>query len=452
MAKFRSSSKPLRTFKPKPRVIPKGVHLLQVDSQASDGRGIAKIKGKTVFVTGALAGEEVRAQYIDSHKNFDEAKTLSVVSAATDRVEPPCEYFSRCGGCSLQHLSYSGQLEFKQKILYRQFASLIGDKDSTWQDPITSSPLTYRHRARFSVKANRERCDFGFRQHGSHHIVDVDHCHIVYPKINDLIGPVKTLIKSLKNRSLISELSIAEDGHSKIGLILGCKHRLCAEDLAKCHFFSEEHAVLIELVLANSTDQSPYWRSGSSEFSYPIGRYNLNVPFSLKDFTQVNPAINQQLIDLAIDWLQLSASDVVADFFCGIGNFTLPVAGLVRSVLGYELVADMVIKAANNAEANDITNCQFKAIDLMADRIELEEGFNKVLLDPPRAGAESLCRQLAVSLPVRIVYVSCNPNTLFRDARILLSAGYSLESIALADMFPQTAHCELISLFTLPAR
>jgi 23S rRNA (uracil1939-C5)-methyltransferase len=451
VAKFKPSGKSLRTFKPKARITPKGLHRMRVDSQASDGRGIAKIDSKTVFITGALEGEEVQVHYTNSHKKFDSAQTHSVIHASNLRVEPICEYFSRCGGCSLQHLSYPGQLEFKQKSLSHDFSSLL-DKNCDWTAPITSSPLAYRHRARFSVVANRDRCDVGFRQQGSHEIVDIDHCHIVYPKISTLIGPVKVLIKSLKKRSVISEVSITEDDNSKLGIIINCKHRLNREDLDRCMDFSQHHSVAVELAETINTDQCFYWSSGASDFSYTVNPDNISIPFALKDFTQVNPAINQQMINMAINWLELAPGDKVADFFCGIGNFTLPIAGLVKSVLGYELVTDMVSNAENNARINSIKNCSFKKIDLMAEKIMIKDEFNKVLLDPPRAGAESLCRQLAVSLPTKIVYVSCNPNTLFRDAKILLAAGYSIESIVLADMFPQTAHCELISLFILPVQ
>lgn len=445
MAKFRSKSKPLPTFKPKPRKVPVGHHQLTIVSLADDGRGIARADGKTVFVTGALPGEVVSARYKGSYKNYDVADTVQIIQPAAERVQPVCEYFLSCGGCSLQHLAYTDQLTHKKHHLQMLFKPLLQD-NSVWAETLAASALQYRHRARFAVSADRDGCVVGFKQAESHKVVDIDRCYIVQEAISNSLLSLKPVIGALKSRSSITEVSITEDSDKKLAVLMLCKHQPEASDITVLQSLADAKNWLIELRLVNT--HTSFWRSGDKRLVSLLSDAGISLPYALGDFTQVNEAVNQQLISTAISWLAVNKEDVVADYFCGIGNFSLPVAQRAGSVLGYELNKSMVEKAEHSAVSNNIENTRFFCRNLMSDNVIVEAVCNKVLLDPPRAGAEQLCEKLAASEVTDIVYISCNPSTLRRDAAILLAGGFTLSYIALADMFPQTKHSEVITLFT----
>ena len=447
MAKFRSSSKPLRTFKPKPRTIPAGKFTMAIESLAEDGRGVARIKGKTVFVAGALAGEQVKVSYQQAHKNFDEAVVIKVLEPSADRVEPACQYYSRCGGCNLQHLSLDGQRHHKQRSLAHKFSNI--STGVVIDEPLLGEFLAYRHRARFAIKADRHNFHIGFRQTDSHQVVDITQCLVLKSSINAVFPAIKTQLSRLKSRSSLMELSVSEAEGGGLGLMLLAKQALCDADLSLLSQMADEQGFVLELYHFKGKEKHLQFTVGESELFYTLNHQQLTIPFTLSDFTQVNPEINQRLIDTAINWLQLNKADHLADYFCGIGNFTLPVSNQVASVTGYELVAGMVKKASHNAALNNISNAVFQVSNLMAGGINIPKNLNKVLLDPPRAGADVLCQQLAASSVEKILYISCNPKTLHRDAKTLVEGGYQLARIALADMFPQTSHSEVVALFTL---
>ena len=448
MAKFRSKPASLRTFKAKPRQQPSGLHKMMVESVNDDARGIARVNGKCVFITGALTGETVMAKYTASHRRFDEAICVEVVEPSADRVDPTCEYFGRCGGCNLQHMDYSSQIDQKQQQLVSLIRQLGSGIDVSWSAPMQASPYQYRHRARLAVKANRNSCQLGFRRAESRDIIAIDHCAVLYPALSAMLPELNRLMTSLQGRSCIDELSINEDGDGKQALLIHCKHALCEKDLQRLEQFSVNSSISIAL-------QSPAapWFCGDQQLRYPWPDSSLQLLYSGSDFTQVNPAINQQMIGKAIEWLDLTRSDKVADFFCGVGNFTLPMANKVHCVTGYELVDDMVVKAEANAAANQIDNSHFLQSDLMSPgaSVEAVKSHNKALLDPPRAGAEALCTELSASTVERIVYISCHPASFIRDAEILLAGGFCLEKVVLADMFPQTPHSEVVALLTNPS-
>ena len=448
MAKFRSKNKPLRVFKPQQRSVISGQHLIPVASLADDGRGIAAINGKNVFVTGALAGETVSARYVASHKTHDEAVVVSVSKNSPHRVKPLCEYFDQCGGCDLQHLDYPSQTQHKWDRLSQLFSPWLDSDDRLVVGSITGDPWSYRHRARFAVDASKHSCNIGFRQARSHKVVDITRCSIVFDGINDALATVRRLVKSLKNRSVINEVSITEDSSGNIGIAIFCTRPLSASDIAAVSEHAITHDCHIEVRSSATATQCMFPEGRSVALSYTLDSYDVVIPYTVDDFTQVNPAINHRLVALTIKWLQLGEKDVVADFFCGIGNFSLPISTFVARTVGFEWVASMVDKARSNAVFNHIDNCEFKVIDLTADRLVIDEDFNKALLDPPRAGAEKICKQLAESKLERIVYISCNPRTLARDSKILTQGNYQLTELSLADMFPQTVHSEVVALFT----
>ncbi len=445
--KAHSKNKGLRTFKPSKTPVPTGTHSLEITSLADDGRGIGRLGDhkKPVFVRAALPGEKVDIRFITSRNKYAEAELLAVNQSSPDRTAPECPLYLCCGGCSLQHLAYEQQLAHKQQRLVQLLGRL--DAEAKVAGPLTSKPYHYRHRARLAVSGKGKRLDIGFRQAESHQIVAVDYCPILQPGLNTLLQWLKPTLQSLSKAVDINEILISEDDNQRLGLLLKTRKILPRGDIALLADFASEHQLYIE----QQDKVAERWQSeaGQSDFNYKLTNDDQALNFNLTDFTQVNPAINRQLITRALDWLELNQSDHVADFFCGIGNFTLPIAIQASSVIGFELAQEMVEKAQLNAEMNTVDNTAFYCRDLMSEGVTVQQRFNKALLDPPRAGAYQLCRYLATVKPARIVYISCNPQTLVRDAEPLLASGYRLEQYALADMFPQTHHSEAIALFTL---
>ena len=460
MATFRSKNNRsgLRTFKPAPKKIPTGKYTVRVESLADDGRGIAtnaelndklyKGKQKRIFIAGGLPGELISIRYIASHKDYDQAQLIKVLEPSDHRSLPPCEYYQQCGGCSFQHLDYQQQLIHKRQRLLNQFQPLMLS-DTTEEAVLSANDLAYRHRARLAVSASRDDIKIGFRQKDSHNVVDVDRCLVVYAAINDKLPLIKTMIASLKSRSVITELAITEDSDGQQGILISYKKTISPVDVDTMIAFAAEQHIILCLQGPKDHSSVQLWPAETATFNYSLAAYQLSLPHSITDFTQVNPAINQQLIATAIKWLQIDATDNIADFFCGIGNFSLPMAQLAASVTGYELIPAMVDKGTASSTQNAINNVQFLCRDLMAEKANLVGSYNKVLLDPPRSGALALCQQLYGLGVQSVVYISCNPATLLRDAKVLVDAGYRLEKLTLADMFPHTQHSEAMALFCI---
>ena len=452
MAGFKRSGKKLNTFRASRRKLPEGVQRMQISALADDGRGIAREQGKTVFVEGALPGETVSAVYVAAHKQFDEARTETVLVASDARIDPPCAYFGDCGGCRLQHLDYDAQLHYKQDAIEARLGRLPVAVSIDGIETIHSRPFHYRHRARFSVFADREHCLFGFKRHNSNRVIDIDGCLLVAESINLLLPSLKRVVGQLQGRSALEEVSVVEDSDARMAVLVRCKRNLPEADLQSLHRFCEEHSLLLS-VLVQQRDRTQVWcpdDEGEINLRYSVDGGDITLGYRAGDFTQVNPEVNEAMLQRALEWLQLSSEDCVLDLFCGIGNFSLPLAKRAGSVTGIELGEGMVERARQNARANGIDNAQFIAADLMQSPLASTACFsacNKVLLDPPRAGAEAVCRAIGGWGVQQLVYISCNPSTFFRDAGILQQQGYGLQRIAIADMFPQTAHCELISLF-----
>ncbi|MCR8921772.1 23S rRNA (uracil(1939)-C(5))-methyltransferase RlmD [Dasania sp. GY-MA-18] len=437
----------LRVFKPKQRLAVPGKHELTISSISSDGRGIAKFNGKTVFVSGALPGEQVLARFTASRKNYDEAACLKVLQTSPDRVQPACEYYGSCGGCSFQHFHYQGQVSAKQQQLQQLFKPHEQRQGQAiaWQPPLVAEAYHYRHRVRFAIQAKGKQFSLGFRQAGSHDVIAVDSCAIADQAINRSLAAVKILLSGLSKRSLLVECAIAVDAQNKLSMLLSAKADLPEQDYQQLQDFSQRQAMAVTVVHS----EQPY---AAALFSSPeqTRRYYLNEAMSIEyqagDFTQVNSAINQQMIKQLIAWLQLSGQDVVADYFCGIGNLSLPMAAGCQQVQAYELVESMVAKASANAVANGLTNIEFICADLFSPQLSPVRTANKIVLDPPRAGAKQLCELLAQQKADKLLYISCNPATLARDAELLQQGGYVLSRAALIDMFPQTKHMECMVL------
>ena len=448
MAKYSKQSSSLRVFKPTKREVPNGKHELTILELGNDGRGVARVNGKTVFVEGGLPDEKVIARYTNSRKQYDEAVTEKVIISSPYRATPACDYYNTCGGCSLQHLEYSQQVLTKREQLKTLFSPIQGRQEQIieWQTVIESSPEHYRQRLRLSISANKSQVNIGFKQRNSHNIVNVDHCYIANKEVNNFIALLRPLITQLKSRSRIQECIISVDLADKVAFLLLIKIPLLAEDYDLLKEFSIEFRSSIKVRLNNDLLGDDLFSYGEQSLTYQLPELNLQFNYQVDDFTQVNQRVNEMMIMRVLEWLNLDGSESVADYFCGIGNLTLPLATRAKSVLGFELVSSMVNKAKNNANINQLTNCEFIVEDLFSDKMKLAKEVDKVVLDPPRAGAKTLCEQLQISKPSTIVYISCNPMTLVRDVNILQAGGYKVVKANLLDMFPHTRHIETMLL------
>ncbi len=447
-----SSNKGPRTFKPIKREVSATPFTIKIDSLSDDGRGVGRHQGKVVFVENALIGEEVRAQLVKSYKRYDEARCLDILSPSVERTDPSCQYYAECGGCDVQHLSYQAQLTFKvQKI--EQLVSDLNlddlniDRNVVSDEVLMSPPTGYRHRARFSVNAKGDLFQLGFKRSESHRVIDVEYCPILSKELNDSLPIIRNSITSLKNRSQIKEVSVCIDDDKRLGVQLMIKNELPNADIKALQQFSEHTNCRVEVIRSAKVHDEMQWYSDSKPFVYKYANTEQFYYYDLGDFTQVNRVVNEQLVARVIELFDLNPGDRIADFYCGVGNFSLPIAEHVASVTGYEWSNAMVEKAKSNAASAKLTNACFESADLSKGVPAGLPDINKVLLDPPRAGAEMVCKQLGQTRVTHCVYVSCNPVTFQRDAGLLLNLGFSMKTVQLADMFPQTRHCELVGLF-----
>lgn len=442
------------------RVQQKDPTQLSITKLSHEGRGISHYEGKVVFVDGALAGEEVIARFTNSRGSYAEAETLEVQVASPERVTPPCPHFGVCGGCSLQHLRSEAQLAFKEQVLHERLAHAVG-VDSYQRLPVISGPvLGYRRKARLAVRyvAKKGKALVGFREQKSSFITDMESCAVLEPRVGDLLPALGELIGALDAKDTIPQIEVAigdappADSGSDCALVFRHLQPLSAGDLSALAQFGEQHRLAIYLQPKGPDSVHKYYPAGGPDrLYYHLPEFALTLAFHPMDFTQVNAGINRLMLQRALELLALEPTDRVLDLFCGLGNFTLPIARKAQQVIGVEGAAMMVERGTENAQANGITNAVFHCADLTQppeQHVFLKAGFDKILLDPPRSGAQEVLPALVALQPQRIVYVSCNPATLARDAEILATLGYRLEAAGAMDMFPHTSHVEAIALFT----
>lgn len=411
----------------------------------ADGYGLSADGKYAVF--GALPGERVVVEPFTRRKRRIFSRTLSVESAAGSRVTPICEFAGVCGGCNLQHLDPSFQLERKQKFLVD---TLAGNVPGQVMAPLIGPVSAYRTKARLGVKfvEKKGRVLVGFREKMSPYIAEISRCEVLAPPLGDMIPDLEALIGSLDARARIPQIEVATSG-GQAAMVFRHLDPLSSADLGLLERFSRDHDIQVYLQPGGPDSVTRLAPSGGEErLYYALPAYDLTFAFHPLDFTQINQSINRDMVALALRLLELAPSDHVADFFCGIGNFTLPIARKAASVIGVEGSASAVARGYENARRNGIENCRFLVQDLFARDLEFDlSGTNKVLLDPPRSGAEVVCEKLASSNVERVVYVSCNPVTLARDARTLVRGGFRPETTGVIDMFPHTAHVESIACF-----
>jgi len=413
---------------------------------------VARIDGKAVFIHGALPGEEVRFLYTRAHRRYDEGAVTEVLVASSDRVPPRCVHFGSCGGCSLQHMAPAAQLRAKQQSLAEALERIGKVRPRTWLEPL-DSPLHwgYRRKARLGAKyvVKKERVLVGFRERSSAFVADLTRCEILHPRVGGMIGELAELIQGLSIHDRVPQIELAM-GDQTCVLVFRIMDPLTEPDRERLERFAREQD--IEVYLQESGPDSVRPLSGlPARLSYRIPAFDLELQFLPTDFTQVNTDINRLMIRRAIDLLEPRPEDRVLDLFCGLGNFTLPLARRAGQVTGIEGDPGLVARARDNALHNGIDNVAFHAANLyepLQAQAWLQQRYRKALLDPPRSGAFEVLELLPQLGVERLVYVSCYPSTLARDADALVhELGYRLEAAGVMDMFPHTAHVESIALF-----
>lgn len=425
---------------------------LLIERMADGGQGVAHIDGKLCFVDGALAGERVRAALVRRHGNYDEAVTQGVLEPSPQRVTPACAVYARCGGCMLQHQDHAAQVQDKQAQLAEKLARIGGVQPADWLDPIVGPAWHYRRRARLGVRrvSRRGGVLVGFRERRSSFLTDMHDCPVLDTRLSALIDPLRTLIGDLSVADQVPQLEVTATD-DEVLLVMRHLAPLSDADRTALADFAAAHGVRWFLQPAGPDTVHPLPPGGDRLPTYRLDAFDLELEFGPLDFTQVNFAINQQLVPLAVDLLAPQAGERVADLFCGVGNFSLALATRGARVLGLEGEATLVARARGNAKRAGLAeNCSFEQANLYDDAPAALTRIGRCdawLLDPPRSGAQALCGAVPKSGPARIVYVSCNPATLARDAGLLVGQGYRLARAGIVDMFPHTAHVESIALF-----
>ena len=420
---------------------------ISIDRLSHEGRGIAKVDGKTLFIEGALPGEKVSFSITEQHRRYDEAICTEILIASPDRVEPQCGHYGQCGGCDLQHLNHDRQIETKQLLVLDQLKRLGGVEPESITEPLTSPAWQYRRSCRIGInQLSRDGSAIvGFRRRGSNKLTAIQYCPVLAEPLNNMISELPSILEREDNFKTIThaELSLADNQGA---LTIRIKKAISEELQQSLKLLAEKHNFSLFLDNGSSLECC----SDNPELSYNVACTNTDIRFEPGDFIQVNAVVNEKMIERSIEWLNLDANDRVLDLFCGIGNFTLPVAQYVESIVGVEGVEEMVSRATLNAEKNQLKNCQFYRADLSKDLTALpwyKQGFNKIILDPPRTGALEIIKQFDLHQPEMILYISCNPAALARDAAELVKQGYKAERFCVMDMFPHTSHVESMMLF-----
>jgi 23S rRNA (uracil1939-C5)-methyltransferase len=438
----------------KQRKLPEATEPATIHALSHEGRGIANVNGKTTFIRGALPDESVQYHYTQCRGKFDEAAVDEVLTASPDRVRPKCEVFGRCGGCSLQHLHHDKQLIHKQQVLAEHFAHFGQVSPKTWLKPLTAAQWGYRRKARLGVRHVPKKGGVlvGFREQDGRFLTDMSRCEVLHPSVGESIQLLRDWLGTLAARDQIPQLEVAvDDQHT--AMIIRHLQPLSDHDLCVIKAFAQQQNWWVYLQSKGPDTITLFWpEQDNAQLSYQLAKHQITVQFYPQDFTQVNHELNHQMVDQALALLDLQPSDRVLDLFCGLGNFSLPIARYAKAVVGVEGDPAMAVRALKNAQHNQIENAQFYAANLfeaLADLPFSHQAFDKVLLDPPRAGAEMVMHWVAQQHIARVVYVSCNPATLARDIGILVNEyGYQLEQAGIMDMFAHTSHVESIALLT----
>lgn len=425
-------------YSAKRRVTTRQIITVTVSSLDPFGQGVARHNGKALFINGLLPDESAEVTLTEDKKQYARGQVKRRLTTSSERETPRCPHFGVCGGCQQQHAAVALQQRSKREALNRLMKHDV-------DDVISGEPWGYRRRARLSVnyQPKTQKLQMGFRKANSNDIVEVVQCPVLVPNLEALLPGVRECLESLKGKRQLGHVELVSADNGPL-MVLRHKAALSDEDKEKLERFSHSSGVALYLapeseILERVTGEEPWYSSDG-----------LRLTFSPRDFIQVNDGVNQQMVATALSWLDVQSTDRVLDLFCGMGNFTLPLATRAQSVVGVEGVPALVAKGRENAALNHLENVTFFHENLEEDvtlQAWAKHGFDKVLLDPARAGAPGVMQHVIKLAPTRVVYVSCNPATLARDSEALLNAGYQIQRMAMLDMFPHTGHQESMVLF-----
>lgn len=435
--------------------------MAEIRDLSHDGLGVATVRGKTVFIEGGLPTELVNFTYVKRKSKFDIGKTTQILKSASFRTKPLCAHYETCGGCALQHVTGDAQIQIKQNLLIKQLKHFGLATPEEILPPIRGPFYQYRRRARLSVKYNEKdkNIELGFKEKLTHILAPIHNCEILDPTLSSLIPELKTVMGRLGISRSISEIEMAR-GDTNTAVVIRHLKTLTQQDQNLLVDFAKENKVSLYLHYlysrtysqSDQVDSVPHllWSpTGQSEYlSYSLPAFDLTLQFHPLDFVQVNSEVNQAMVSKVMDLLNSSANDSILDLFCGLGNFTLPLARKAGQVVGVEGSASLVERGNENAKLNGIANVEFHRSNLQEPRRSddwARKKYDKLLLDPPRSGALELMKFIPSFEAKSIVYISCDPATLARDIGELIKRGYRLQAVGIMDMFPQTRHIESIA-------
>ena len=414
-----------------------------------DARGVAEVDGRRIFVAGALPAERVVLRAERKRRRVREAELVEILEPAKARVEPQCPYFGVCGGCALQHLDYAGQLEFKQRTLAEQLSRIGGVVPGAWLPTVTGPEWHYRRRARLGIKyvVARERVLVGFRERASPYVTDMAHCRVLVEPFDRLPQALAEVVQASPLRQRIPQAEIAA-GDAGGAIVLRVLDPPGAADRERLLELGKAFGVDIYLQTAGPDSIAPLGPDPRPLY-YRLDAHDVRIDFEPGDFIQINARVNAAMVDAVLEAAAPEQGDRVLDLYCGLGNLSLPLARRAANVLGVEGLGPLVVRAARNASQNGIDNARFVIADLDgADWPFFREAWDLVVLDPARSGAASAMAAMSRMRPRRVVYVSCHPGTLARDAGALVREhGFRLTSARVLDMFPHTHHVEAITVF-----
>ncbi|MEZ0226150.1 MAG: 23S rRNA (uracil(1939)-C(5))-methyltransferase RlmD [Alphaproteobacteria bacterium] len=429
------------------------INIAHIESLDQEGRGVGRIEGKVIFIDGALPGEKVTYRTTRSKASYEIGKLDQILKASPMRTQPQCPHFGVCGGCALQHMDIAAQVAAKQRMLEDDLWHISKVKPETMLPPIYGPAWGYRHKARLRARfvPMKGRVLVGFHEKASSYVAVMHECHVLPPHISALIVPLQDLLAKLSIKDRMPQVEVAVGEHVSV-LVFRVLDPITPEDEPLIREFADTYGVQVWLQSKGPETAKPFHPLVAPELSYSLPEYDLVYPFKPIEFTQVNPQINRVLIRRAMRLLDPQLGERIADFFCGLGNFTLPIARMGATVLGMEGSAALVQRAKEGAERNGLAHAvEFREADLFektADSLAALGHFDKWLIDPPRDGAMELIKAIEEkTAPQRIVYVSCNPATLARDSGLLVHKGYRVVAAGVVNMFPHTAHVESIALF-----
>ncbi|MGF1753212.1 23S rRNA (uracil(1939)-C(5))-methyltransferase RlmD [Vibrio makurazakiensis] len=434
-----------RFFQPKKKTQFETKHQsVLVERMDHNGAGIAHQNKKPVFIDGALPGEQVVIQLTESKSKFARAKLIKLLKPSEKRIEPFCPHFNQCGGCHLQHLDYASQLSHKGQSL-EHLMNLYTSKQTELVEAVTGAEKGYRRRARISLFVDKktQKLQFGFRKKQSKQIENITDCAVLEPSLNALLPKLKSLLNTFTNQTSLGHVELVL---GDTGPVIVLRHLKPLADTEVQGLIDLAKASNSTLYSMPENDQLVLITGEEPSYS----EVGVKLPFSPSHFIQVNQQVNQKMVDQAIEWLDPSEGERVLDLFCGLGNFSLPLAKKAQHVVGVEGVDEMVQQATANAKLNDLSNVEFYQANLeeeFSTQVWAKEKFDKVLLDPARAGATGIVDQISGLGAQSVVYVSCNPATLARDSESLIKQGYQLTKLGMLDMFPHTSHLESMALF-----